>query len=333
MIEFIVIVLGIALFLYAFLAGADFGAGILEILPSRVPREERMNIIGRAMGPVWEANHIWLILALVITFNAFPDIFWFISEWFHFPLGALVIGIIFRGASFTFLHYDPVIDNSRKVYHWIFGLSSVWCTMWLGIIAGSLMLGDFSLEDTGMAQRYFLHWLNPFCFLMGLFVSVLMMFNASLFITAESTAYKAHWKMITKRIFIILILMGIVVHATFFVTAHERWKVFFLNPISIALLVFSFILLYPQVYTLEKNKRNLSRIVAGAHLFCIIGAGFVPLYPDLILFRDYKSMNLYASAAELSVLRFLVYALVFGLIAILPAYFFLMKIFKSKSMS
>lgn len=330
MIEFIVIVLGVALFLYAFLAGADFGAGIIEILPTKVPKEEKVKFIGKAMGPVWEANHIWLILALVISFNAFPDVFWFVSEWFHFPLGALVIGIIFRGASFTFLHYDPIIDRSQKVYHWIFGLSSVWCTFWIGIIIGSLMLGDFSLNDTGAFDRYFRHWLNPFPFTMGIFVTFLMMFNASLFLLAEAKAKQAEWRRLTISIFSLLFLSGILTHGVFAWVSLSRWKLFFLNPFSISLIALSFLLLFPQFRAIDRNYRNRSRILAGAQLICIMCAGFIPLYPDMILMRDLTSMSIEGSKAEPEVLRALVIALVIGSLFILPGYFMLMKIFKSE---
>ncbi|MCM2351238.1 MAG: cytochrome d ubiquinol oxidase subunit II [Bacteriovoracaceae bacterium] len=331
MIEFIVLITGVAVFLYTLLAGADFGAGILQILPIGIDRKEKTSLIGMAMGPVWEANHIWLILALVISFNAFPQIFWFVSEWYHFPLGALAIGIIFRGASFTFLHYDPIKDGSQKVYHWFFGLSSIWCTFWIGLIVGSMMLGDFSLTDTGIFERYFKHWINPFSFSMGIFATVLMMFNASLFLTAEAKTQRMAWKKLTIKIFALLVFSGLLTHGVLLINAPERWKLFFLNPISITLIALSFLLLFAQLYTIEKNIKNLSRLVAGIQLICILGAGFVPLYPNFVLTKDGVAISFIEASAEPRVLELLCYALVFGLLFILPAYYFLMKIFKIKS--
>lgn len=329
MIEFIVLVLAIALFLYAFLAGADFGAGILEIIPFGLSREERSASIGKAMGPVWEANHIWLILALVITFNAFPLIFWFLSEWFHFPLGALAMGIIFRGASFTFLHYDPIIDKSQRVYHWIFGLSSLWCTMWLGIIIGSLMLGNFSLNDMEIYPRYFAHWLNPFCLAMGIFMTMLMVFNASLFLMAEAKTHRKEWRKLTLRVFALLVLSGLLAHGIFLFLEPTRWKIFFFNVPSLCFVGLSFFLLFPQLKTIEKQQKNRSRMIAGAQLLCIMLAGFAPLYPKIILFRDFHYYTFNQTAAEVKVLEALTIALVAGLLLILPGYWYLMKIFKS----
>jgi cytochrome d ubiquinol oxidase subunit II len=328
--EFIVLVLTVALFLYAFLAGADFGAGILQLLPIGISRDKKTSFIGKAMGPVWEANHIWLILALVISFNAFPDIFWFISEYFHFPLGALVIGIIFRGASFTFLHYDPIKDKSEKVYHWIFGLSSIWCTMWLGIIVGSVMLGNFSLEDSEIYPRYFEHWLNPFAILMGIFITNLMMFNASLFLYLEAKEDKHQWLKVTGRVLLLTIISGAIVHISLYLQNANRWMLFFSNGISLALILLSFFLLFPQYYFIKGNYRKSSRFLAGAQLLAIMAAGFAPLYPKVILFRNNSFFDIYSKAAEPEVLRLLAIALAVGCVFILPSYFYLLKIFKTQ---
>lgn len=330
MIEFVVLVLGVSIFLYTLLAGADFGAGIIELLPIGINRKERTKLIGDAMGPVWEANHIWLILALVISFNGFPPIFWFMSEYFHFPLGALVIGIIFRGASFTFMHYDPIKDNSQKIYHWIFGLSSLWCCLWIGVIIGSLMLGDFSLQDETMFERYFHHWLNPFALSMGIFLTALMMFNASLFLFVESEQDKTQWKRVTLKVLFFMIVSGLVTHIIFYFTNPERWKLFFLNPISIGFILLSGCLLFPQYKVIDKGRRNMSRILAGIQLLLIIGAGFIPLYPKIILFRDGTFYDVYNSASEPKVINALVFGLAFGCVFILPSYFSLIKIFKSR---
>ncbi|HXH76205.1 MAG TPA: cytochrome d ubiquinol oxidase subunit II [Bacteriovoracaceae bacterium] len=329
MLEFIILVMTLALFLYAFLAGADFGAGILQLLPLGISREERSEFIGLAMGPVWEANHIWLILALVISFNGFPEIFWFISEFFHFPLGALVIGIIFRGASFTFMHYDPIQDKSEKYYHWIFGLSSIWCTMWVGIIIGDLMLGNFALTDTDMYDRYFSHWLNPFAFMMGIFITTMMMFNASLFLYLEAKDNREQWLKVTTRVLVLMIVSGFITHVFFYLQNPDRWKIFFYNPLSIGLIVLSFFLLFPQYQLIRLGYRKLSRMLAGAQLMAIMAAGFVPLYPKVILFRDNSFYDLSAMAAPEPVLRMLTIALATGCVLILPGYFYLLRIFKS----
>src|SRR5512135_2983436 len=98
MTNFIIIVLGIAVLLYVILGGADFGAGIVEIFTGK----KGIKTISGAIAPVWEANHIWLILAVVILFNGFPHVYASLTTYLHIPLLIILIGIILRGTAFTF---------------------------------------------------------------------------------------------------------------------------------------------------------------------------------------------------------------------------------------
>lgn len=327
MIEFIVLVLGVSLFLYALLAGADFGAGIIEILPVRITKGSKSKIIGSAMGPVWEANHIWLILALVIVFNAFPRLYVFFSDWFHFPIGAFALGIIVRGASFTFLHYDPIKDNSQKFYRWLFGLSSIWCTFWIGVMVGSLMLGDFTPKDAGF-EKYFAHWLNPMSFLMGVFFTLLSMLNATLFLSAEFAIRE--WKTLGRSIVLWLIPVGGLIHFFFYAAFPDRWKLFFFNPISLVLIAISALLVIFQLTYLQAGSTFRTRFLAGLQVAMIMGAGFLPLYPAVVVFREGEVFNFFEISAPDPTLKGLVIALVIGSLLIFPSYSFLMKIFKGE---
>ena len=96
--------LGVSLLLYSLFAGADFGAGILEWFTGKNHRKEQQELITHAMGPVWEANHVWIILAVVILFNGFPRAYSQLSISFHIPLTIMLMGIILRGCAFTFRH-------------------------------------------------------------------------------------------------------------------------------------------------------------------------------------------------------------------------------------
>src|SRR5262245_29431998 len=101
-----------ALVLYVLLGGADFGGGVWDLLASGPGREQQRALIEHAIGPVWEANHVWLILAIVILFTAFPGAFAALSISFHVPLILLLIGIVFRGSTFAFRSFDR--QNARR---------------------------------------------------------------------------------------------------------------------------------------------------------------------------------------------------------------------------
>src|SRR5690349_12175088 len=96
-----------ALLAYAVLAGADFGGGIWDLL-ARGPREEaQRSAITTAMGPVWEANHVWLIFLIVLLFSCFPAAFAALSVAFFVPFHLVLAGIVLRGAAFVFRSHWP----------------------------------------------------------------------------------------------------------------------------------------------------------------------------------------------------------------------------------
>src|SRR5262245_34373653 len=108
-----------ALLFYLLFGGADYGAGILELFKGSTLREEQTKTINSAVGPVWEANHIWLIILVVILFSAFPGVYSTMSIALHIPLVFALIGIVMRGCAFTFRHYDAYKDDTQKLYTFI----------------------------------------------------------------------------------------------------------------------------------------------------------------------------------------------------------------------
>ncbi len=100
-----------SLVLYALFGGADFGGGFWDLL-ARGPRAaDRRRLIAKAIGPVWETNHIWIIVAIVILFTAFPVAFAVVCTTLFIPLTIVLAGIVLRGAAFAFhayrLHEKP----------------------------------------------------------------------------------------------------------------------------------------------------------------------------------------------------------------------------------
>ncbi len=161
--------LAISLLLYCLLGGADFGAGVLEIFLRKKQRTEQYTIIEKAMGPVWEANHMWLILMVVILFMGFPSVYSLISIHLHLPLTAMLVGIIARGCSFTFRHYDAKKGRSQKSYAIFFVFSSVWTPLCLGVVMGALIPGGIHPDYTTYREGFIDPWLRPFPLALGVF--------------------------------------------------------------------------------------------------------------------------------------------------------------------
>jgi cytochrome d ubiquinol oxidase subunit II len=120
---------------YLLFGGADFGAGLWHLIGSRDARSRE--VIEHAMGPVWEANHVWLIFVMVMTWTAFPPVFADIMTAYWVPLSLAALGIVIRGSAFVFVKTDQ-----RDWYRWAFGLSSLLTPYALGAVAGTIATGD-----------------------------------------------------------------------------------------------------------------------------------------------------------------------------------------------
>ena len=129
--------LGTALLFYVLFAGADFGAGILELFLGRGQREEQRKLITRAMAPVWEANHVWLIFVLVTLWTAFPAAFAPIMSTLYVPLTLAAVGIILRGAAFAFRKASETLPL-RRWFGVTFASASFLTPFMLGAVVGGV---------------------------------------------------------------------------------------------------------------------------------------------------------------------------------------------------
>ena len=108
--------LGISILFYVLLGGADFGAGILELFSWGKKSAEKRKIISHAMAPVWEANHVWLILAVVILFMGFPTVYATLSIYLHLPIIAVLVGIVLRDSDVYIPGGDTLIHEGDEVF-------------------------------------------------------------------------------------------------------------------------------------------------------------------------------------------------------------------------
>jgi cytochrome d ubiquinol oxidase subunit II len=172
-----------ALVLYALLGGADFGGGIWDLLASGPRKAAQRELVSHAIGPVWEANHVWLILVVVVLFTAFPAAFAAVSIELFVPLVLLLLGIVLRGAAFTFRTYDREDDRVQARWGLVFSMSSVLAPLALGVVVGALASGRLRVAAQGSAP---LAWVAPFPLAVGLFAAALFAFLAATYLAVEA---------------------------------------------------------------------------------------------------------------------------------------------------
>ena len=332
MLQLIIIILGVSFLLYTILGGADFGAGIVESFAGR----KQEPTISKAMAPVWEANHIWLILAVVILFTGFPTVYSSLSLVLHIPLMLVLLGIICRGTAFTFRHYDVVQDSSQRWYRWLFRASSFITPLFLGMTLGAMILGRITLDHSvGFYAMFLRPWLNEFCLVMGIFSICLFGYIAAVFLVGEAVN-EASWRkyvQLSKRFLVATLLSGIAVFAAAEWEGHPLFREFIRSGRSIAMLALAGVMVPVLLYFLNRkhNKTVYLRIAMGLQCSAILAGWFYIQYPVLIQVSNGKHLTFFNTAAPEATLRQLLIALVVGLVLVIPAFLYLFRVFKVKA--
>ncbi len=184
------VVMGAGLVAYALTGGADFGAGVWDLLARGPRRDAQRAAIERAIAPIWEANHVWLIFVIVVMFTAYPRAFAAIGIALHLPIVLALIGIVLRGAAFTFRAYGMDAAGSRETWRRVFAWSSVLTPVFLGLTLAGVSSGDIRLElgpaGTRVTSGFVAGWTTPFAALVGAFALVLFAMLAAVYLAAES---------------------------------------------------------------------------------------------------------------------------------------------------
>lgn len=334
--EYIVITyLWLAIVLYFLLGGADFGVGIIEMFTSTKNISRTRRTMYHAIGPIWEANHMWLIIAIVILFVGFPVIYSQLSVHLHIPLVILLLGIIARGTAFVFRHYDAVRDNMQELYNSIFVWSSFITPLFLGIIAGSVLSGHIDAQARDFATAYVFSWLNWFSVAVGLFTVALCGFLASVYLIGEAEDEKDHRRFIhkAKTMNIAAVCCGALVFLAAQVERVPLANWIFGDAVGLSAVILatlSLVLLWTQI---GSGRTTLLRILVGFQVTMILLAISYAHFPDFVIIRNGENLSLFTAQAPEKTMQALGSALLIGSVLILPALFYLYYSFQKKTVN
>ncbi|MFT5522673.1 MAG: cytochrome d ubiquinol oxidase subunit II [Pirellulaceae bacterium] len=185
--DFLLVVMLTALTFYAVLGGADFGAGVWEFTTALQSTSKERRHIYRAIGPVWEANHVWLIFVLMILMNGFPLAFAALGRALWIPLLIALCGIVFRGASYVFRSYGAGDANERTTWEAVFAVASTSAPFFLGACAGAVASGKLALTDTGGFEGSFVTgWLSSLAIFTGFYSIGMCAYLAAVYLAREA---------------------------------------------------------------------------------------------------------------------------------------------------
>ncbi|HEV3455596.1 MAG TPA: cytochrome d ubiquinol oxidase subunit II [Thermoanaerobaculia bacterium] len=189
---------------YVLTGGADFGGGVWDLFARGPRRGEQRQLIAEAIGPIWEANHVWLVVVVVMLFGAFPPVFSLLGIVLHIPLTAMLVGIVLRGCAFVFRKYGTVRRWER---HWgrMFASASLITPVLLGVCVGAvaggavgraaalLPAGPGARAIPSFVQVFVAPWLALFPMVVGILALALFAFLAAVYLTlAAPTAALRH---------------------------------------------------------------------------------------------------------------------------------------------
>jgi cytochrome bd ubiquinol oxidase subunit II len=181
--DLVAAILFLGVMAYAVFAGADFGTGFWDLTAGDAERGAPMRtLVDRSIGPVWEANHVWLIFVLVYLWTGFPAPFASIMETLFVPFCLAGVGIVARGAAFAFRKMAPSMAQAR-LHGALFAASSVITPFIFGTIAGAVAAGR--VPAAGMGDRWS-SWTGPTSLVGGVLAVLTCAFLASVFLTAEA---------------------------------------------------------------------------------------------------------------------------------------------------
>jgi cytochrome bd ubiquinol oxidase subunit II len=180
----VAIVLGAGIAAYAVFGGADFGAGFWSLVAGSGGRGRRVReLIDWAIGPVWEANHVWLIFVLVVLWTAFGSAFASIFSTLFIPLSLAALGIVLRGSGFAF-QKTAARHGGRRLAEVLFGLSSLLTPFFMGTVVGAVAAGRVPVGNaTGDPVS---SWLNLLSVLIGVLFVATSAYLSAVFLISDA---------------------------------------------------------------------------------------------------------------------------------------------------
>lgn len=333
-----VVLLG--LIAYVVLGGADFGGGVWDLLASGPRKAQQRQAISHAMGPVWEANHVWLIFVIVVLFTCFPRGYAPLAVALFTPFHLALLGIMLRGASFVFRGYGPRAHEAHEakapvrrrpqpaaVWGAVFGVASLISPFLLGAAFGAVTAGHVRVDAAGDVQPSSTPgWLSPYALGCGALALVACAYLAAVYLTVETEGplredfrRRAILSGTGTAALAGLVLLLAWYEAPWFfaqLTALRSWPVLALGIACFA----------ASGWAVFGRRYRLSRIFAvGEIVLLLLGWGLAH-QPYLI----YPDVTLADAAAPRATIAFLLATLPAGALLLVPSLWLLLRVFKSQ---
>jgi cytochrome bd ubiquinol oxidase subunit II len=304
---------------YAVLAGADFGAGFWQLLPGRRERE----LAHHAIGPVWEANHVWLIFVLVVCWTAYPSAFGSIASTLAVPLFIAAIGIIMRGTTYA-LRSATTGAGERRTVEVVFALSSILTPFALGSVIGGIASGRVPVGNA--AGDLWSSWLNPTSVTLGILSVATSAYLAAVYLAADALRLGSAdlARTFRDRALVMAVVAGGAALAGLAVVRHDARPIWdgLTSGWGLGAVIVSALSGVATVAFVLRSRYGWARISAAGAVAAIVAGWGLAQGPQIL-----PGLTIDQAAAGHSTLVVLIVALAIGAVIVIPSLGLLFTLF------
>ena len=319
-----------SLVLYALTGGADFGGGVWELLNYGPRAEARKRLIVHAIGPVWETNHIWVIVAVVVLFTAFPKAFAVLSTALFVPLTLILAGIILRGSAFAFHSHRLQEEGETDWWGGVFAGASLVTPFLLGVVLGAVSTGAIRGKELSSIAGGPGAWLSPFPLSVGGMTLASFAYLAAVYLILETDDHELK-EDFRRRALGALALVALFSAAIPFLSlggAPEFHRALTGSWWSVPLMGANALAALGSAVSLAVRAYPLARACAASQVTLLLAGWGMAQYPYLVR----PDLPISSSAASPEMLRLLLIILAAGGVFLFPAIYFLFRVFKQKAL-
>lgn len=334
--EMVAGVMVIALTAYALTGGADFGGGVWDLLARGPRRDAQRALISSAIAPIWEANHVWLIIVIVVLFTGFPAAFAVLGTVLHIPLTLMLVGIVLRGSAFIFRSYGSREHRAQRRWGRVFATASIITPLLLGTIVGAIASGSVGAAAAripdhartplpSFADVYVAPWLAPFPLAVGTLALALFAYLAAAYLILATDDDRLREDFRRRALAgagaVFIAALAALVVAQFDAPAMRRG----LTESTGALLfqATTGVSAVSAIWALWSRHYQIARIAVGAQVSLVLWGWALVQYPLLIP----PAGTIGGLAAPEITLRLLLTALACGSVILLPSLAYLYRTF------
>lgn len=322
------VLLWLSLTAYAVLAGADFGGGVWDIFAFGPLARAQRQAVARAMGPVWEANHVWLIFMITGLFTTFPIAFSSLSLALYVPMTIALLGIVMRGAAFAFRAHGQEAVGPLSPWGVMFGGSSIIAPFFLGTAAAAVASGDIRITGGNVISGFGAGWSTPFALVIGLLGISLCAYLAATYLMVETEDDPILQADFRRRALVASAVSGMLAVLGLWLAYTQVPRVWSdLTGNGLPLLLLALINGPVALWGVWRIRPRIARYAVAAQVTLVLWAWAAGQWPYLVP----PDLTISGAAAPAATLKAWLVVITVGMVLVIPSLVVLFRVFKARN--